>query len=171
MKNRNFTPENLQDPNTTHRSCGSCGTRGTEKTRQCASRPPAAQRSIWLIECEDQRSSHNALQVTRAELDTFRLDPSLIDALATAYHRYLDYLGAMVPPANPAQQAHDRCHVHGYGYVAGTGKPLLVAGLAVHFMVDICGLPSEQCIRFDAKVAAAEQRLGMAVACRRAMIN
>ena len=49
--------------------------------------------SQWLIDSESDRTPGDVLQTTRQEVDDFRLNPALIDQLADAYTRYLDYLG------------------------------------------------------------------------------
>ena len=125
----------------------------------------------WLIDTEADRAPGNGLQTTREEIDTFRLDPSLVNELAEAYARYLDYLGALSPAIDADRRCHDRQDYPGYGYARLAARPVLLSDLAVRFMVDVCGLPGEQATRFDLKVHAAEHRLGIVIATRPIMMN
>lgn len=105
--------------------------------------------SRWLIDIEADRTPGDIIQTTREEVDTFRLSPFLVDDLAGAYERYLNYLGAFSPPIDTERRSADRRDYPGYGYSILAASPILVSELVVRFMVDVCGLSGGQSTRFD----------------------
>ncbi len=100
-----------------------------------------------VIDHEGLRGRGEHYKLSRAEVEVFRIDPSLAVALNEAMTRYEGLVGLVsgLSEEFDRQVEADREEHQDYLQESGEDRPLLDPSLAAPFMHEVCGLPYDQC--------------------------
>ena len=118
-----------------------------------------------VIEHEGLRGRGDHYKLSRAEVEVFRIDPSLADPLDEAMTRYQGLLGGVTGLSEEfdRQAEADRQQHQGYLPVSNEKWTLFDPWQATAFMHEVCGLPYDQCWAWVWKQVFLHWREGLSV--------